>query len=242
MPRPLRIILPGQPHHVVQRGHSRHPVFFGDGDYQTFRQSLKESAQRYGCSIHAYVLMTNHYHLLVSPPEAQALPAMIQMLGRLYVRHVNRAYDRSGTLWEGRYKTSLIDADDYLFACMRYIENNPVRAKMTARPEDYPGSSHRRTAFGEADDLVLSHRLYVALGEAPAERARAYRDLFARSGCDEETIATIRKAANGGWVIGDEAFRDKIEATIHRRLAPLPRGGDRKSAEFRDRHKKVRQG
>lgn len=189
---------------MVQRGHSRGPVFFGEDDYHVFLHCLKATSGRYGCSIHAYVLMTNHYHLLVSPPEARALPAMIQALGRLYVRHVNGRYGRSGTLWEGRYKASLVDAEDYLFTCMRYIENNPVRARMVRTPQDYPWSSHGRNAFSQADGLILSHRIYVALGDCPQERAQEYRALFPIM--DEEDHALIRAAERGGWVIGKDLF------------------------------------
>lgn len=189
---------------------------------------MKEGAARYGVGVHAYVLMTNHYHILASPADEGAIPAMIQMLGRLYVRYINKKYGRSGTLWEGRYKTSLIDADDYLFSCMRYIENNPVRARMTRKPGTYPWSSYGRNAEGGPDPLVQSHTLYTGLAKTPQGRSVAYGRLFDMQDNPEEDEDMIRKATQSGWVAGGEAFRERVSRKTKQRAGPLPRGGDRR--------------
>lgn len=224
MARRPRLILEGQAHHIVQRGHNRDPVFFDETDYETYREALGGAASRYGCSIHAYCLMTNHVHLLVTPQTAIGLSRMMQMTGRLYVRAVNKKYNRSGTLWEDRFKASLIDSEHYLLTCMRYIELNPVRARMTQRPEDYPWSSFRRNACGEPDAIVISAAEYVARGPDSAGRQESYRALFGQA-LGEDTVAAIRKAAEGSWVLGNDIFREKIERVTRKPTAPRPRFG-----------------
>ena len=154
MPRPLRIDFPGIPQHVIQRGNDRQPCFFDDADYLCYRSELRDMARREGCAVHAYVLMTNHVHLLLTPLQPGAVARTMQSLGRRYVRYINATYGRTGTLWEGRYKASLVGDGDYLLRCHRYIELNPLRAGMVADPCDYRWSSHRALAFGEADPLM----------------------------------------------------------------------------------------
>ena len=172
MARLGRYFLPDQPLPVIQRGNNRAPIFFGDDDYERYRTWLGEAAAAYGCAIHAYVLMTNHVHLLVTPREDESLPRTMQSLGRRYVRHVNTRYRRSGTLWEGRYRAAPIDSEAYFLACCRYIELKPVRAGMVGHARDYPWSSWRAQALGAGDPLVTPHALYRALGRSAAERQK----------------------------------------------------------------------
>jgi len=223
MARLGRYFLPDQPLHVIQRGNNRQAIFFAAEDYARYRDWLAEAAARAGCAIHAYVLMTNHVHLLATPARADSLPRMMQLLGRRYVRHVNAAYRRSGTLWEGRYRAAPIDSEAYFLACCRYIELNPVRAGMVRRPRDYKWSSYRAQALGAADALVVAHPLYRALGRNAAERQAEYRALF-RGGLDDAFVAALRHATNGGWALGDERFKREIATALGRRVAPLPLG------------------
>lgn len=228
MARLGRYFLAGQPLHVIQRGNNRQAIFFAEEDYRLYREWLAEAAAEYGCAIHAYVLMTNHVHLLVTPATAESLPRAVQSLGRRYVRHVNAARERTGTLWEGRYRAAPIDSEAHLLACCRYIELNPVRARMVRHPRDYPWSSYRAQAQGAADPLVESHDLYRRLGRSAAARQEAYRALF-RIPLETGFIDDLRAATNGGWALGTEAFQRRIAKAAGRRAAPLPRGRPRKS-------------
>lgn len=223
MPRLGRYFLRDQPLHVIQRGNNRSAIFFCEEDYQRYRGWLGEAAAEYGCAIHAYVLMTNHVHLLVTPRRAESLPRAMQSLGRRYVRHINRAYRRTGTLWEGRYRAAPIDSEAYFLACCRYIEMNPVRAGMAAHPRDYPWSSWRAHALGAADALVSEHELYRALGRSPAERQKEYRALF-RQALETGFVDALRQTTNGGWALGDRRFQREIAKAARRRAAPLPKG------------------
>ncbi|MDE2229159.1 MAG: transposase [Alphaproteobacteria bacterium] len=223
MARLGRYFLPGQPLHVIQRGNNRDAIFFCDADYVRYRDWLAEAAGEYGCTIHAYALMTNHVHLLATPTRTDSLPRTMQSLGRRYVRHVNAAYRRTGTLWEGRYRAAPIDSDAYFLACCRYIELNPVRAGMVARPRDYPWSSWRAHALGADDALAREHPLYRALGRTAAERQQAYGALFRRP-LDAAFVDELRAATNGGWALGSERFKRQIAEAMRRRVAPLPRG------------------
>jgi putative transposase len=223
MARIGRYFLPDQPLHVIQRGNDRQAVFFADADYRRYLDWLGEAAAAAGCAIHAYVLMTNHVHLLATPDAAAGVPAMMQALGRRYVRHVNRTYRRTGTLWEGRYRATAIDSEAYLLARQRYIELNPVRARMAADAAGYRWSSHAANAAGAADALVQPHPLYLALGATAATRQAAYRALFDVA-LDDGFVADLRAATNGGWALGCERFRRQIAAALGRRVTPLPRG------------------
>ena len=227
MARLGRYFLPDQPLHVIQRGNNREAVFFCDEDHERYRAWLAEAAARHGCAIHAYVLMTNHVHLLATPRSAESLPRLMQSLGRRYVRSVNAAYRRTGTLWEGRYRAAPIDSEAYFLACCRYIELNPVRAQMAAHPGDYPWSSWRAHALGAVDPLAADHPLYRALGRTATARQEAYRALF-DAAFDQSFIADLRAATNGGWALGDERFQRQIARALRRRVAPLPKGRPRK--------------
>jgi len=171
--------MPGQPQHVIQRGNNRAAIFRAEGDYRFYLEKLRVAAEKHDCDIHGYVLMTNHVHLLVTPHDEIGIGKMIQMLGRYYVQYFNRRYKRTGTLWEGRYRATLIDSEQYLLTCLRYIELNPVRARGLAdRPGDYPWSSYQHNALGKPDPLLTPHLQYQRLGATAGERRGAYRQLF----------------------------------------------------------------
>lgn len=226
MPRLGRYFLPDQPQHVIQRGNDRQAVFFADEDREAYLGWLLAAAKKDGCRIHAYVLMTNHVHLLATPVRADSLPRMMQSLGRRYVRYLNDERRRTGTLWEGRYRAAPIDSEAYLLACSRYIELNPVRARMVRHPRDHRWSSYRANALGAADALVSPHPLYLTLGRTAAERQESYRALF-RERLDEDFIEDLRSATNGGWALGDDAFKRRVAKGAKRRAEPLPRGRPR---------------
>jgi putative transposase len=233
MARLPRFVLPGHPQHVIIRGNNREPIFHADDDYRFYLEKLKQACDKHQCDVHAYVLMTNHIHLLITPHTGNGLSKTIQTLGRYYVQYFNHTYQRTGTLWEGRYKATLIDTETYALSCYRYIELNPVRARdMVDHPSEYPWSSYRHNAMGQYDELLVHHELYEALGRNDEERTKAYRALF-RAQIPKRTLDEIREATNKAWVLGSAHFIDKINAQLNRPASPRPRGGDRKSAEYR---------
>jgi len=215
MPRKPRFNLLGIPQHVIQRGNNREPCFYAEEDYRRYLNDLHESAVKFKCKVHAYVLMTNHVHLLVTPMADYGVSQMMQALGRRYVYYINRTYKRTGTLWEGRYKSSLIDSDHYLFTCMRYIELNPVRASMVDHPGEYKWSSYHANAQGVVDELVEEHPVYRDLDTNIDVRQSAYRELF-RHHIDNDTIHQIRESLNHELVLGRSYFKDKIEEFTQR--------------------------
>jgi putative transposase len=231
MPRPTRFDAPGIPQHVIQRGNDRQPCFFTDTDYLHYRSDLREIAMHEGCAMHAYVLMTNHVHLLVTPATAGAISRMMQSLGRRYVRYINDRYHRTGTLWEGRYKACLVEDGDHLMRCHRYIELNPLRAAMVTDPADYPWSSHRCNAFGEHDPLVSQHADYLSLSTDPLERRRAYRDLV-MSTVDPDELDAIRQHVQRQHAYGSNRFRVAIEAQLGRPAGPRKIGRPRKADQL----------
>jgi len=230
MPRKPRFYLPDVPVHVVQRGHNREPVFFHDDDYHAYLGWMKEGAAEHGCRLHAYVLMTNHIHLLVTPKHKQSINYMMQSIGRHYVPYINHSYGRSGTLWEGRYKGSLVDAEDYLLTCMRYIELNPVRADMVAHPREYRYSSYRANAEGRRSELVSPHPLYLALSTDEGERRQRYRALF-QAHIDEATLSAIRATSQTGTPLGKERFKEHIEQALQVRVGHSRRGRPARAIE-----------
>jgi putative transposase len=207
MPRARRIVVPSTPLHIVQRGNNRTTMFHSTQERGYYRMAVLEASRRYGCAIHAYVLMSNHVHLLVTPADEGGPAAMMQFLGKRYVPWFNRRHGRTGTLFEGRFRSSLVDSARYLFACSRYIELNPVRAGMVARPADYWWSSHRHNALGIADPIVTPHALYDVLAPTPSERAATYRKLFRVRVEVEElmTYAAVRLAIRRGVPVGGAA-------------------------------------
>jgi putative transposase len=232
MARLPRFVLPGHPQHIIIRGNNREPVFMAEEDYRFFLDKLTDAAEKHQCDIHAYVLMTNHIHLLATPHKVDGISKMMQMLGRYYVQYFNYTYKRSGTLWEGRYKASLIDSDAYALLCYRYIELNPVRADMVNHPSEYPWSSYRANALGRYDALVTPQTMYYALGQDETTRQEQYRSLFTTQ-VDEMSLAQMREATNRAWVLGSEHFKQKIASQLNRRTDMLSKGGDRRSDEFK---------
>jgi len=209
--------------HLVQRGINREPCLFAEEDYHCYLHWLQKPAADWGCAIHAYVLMTNHVHLLITAERADGPAKLMQSVGRRYVQYINRAYKRSGSLWEGRYKSSAVQAEAYLLACMRYIELNPVRAGMVADPGQYRWSSYRRNGLGQGDERLTSHPLYDSLGREAGERLTAYRALF-RSALDDAAIGDIRLALAQSQPLGDERFAESVCAKVGVRRTQATRG------------------
>lgn len=226
MARLPRLDLPGIPQHIVQRGNDRQPCFADNDDYLRYRQELREATDKYACALHAYVLMTNHVHLLVTPDAPGGASRMMQAIGRRYVGTFNARYRRTGTLWEGRFKSALVDSHTYLLTCYRYIELNPVRAGMVRLPDDYRWSSHRCNAFGEPDPGITPHLRYLSLGADPASRQAAYRDLF-NDTLDPADADALRDHTRQNKACGNDRFRSRIEALIGRSMEIRPRGRPR---------------
>ena len=231
MARLPRLYLPGCAQHVIQRGNNREACFYDVADYKAYLSFLNESAVQYQVSIHAFVLMTNHVHLLVTPSSEQGISRMMQAQGRKYVRYFNYTYKRTGTLWEGRFKSTLVDTNSYLLTVYRYIELNPVRANMVVHAAEYPWSSYQGNALGKPIQLLTPHELYSQLGKTNQERQSAYRALF-RGRIPDRELSVIREATNKSWALGDNHFKAQVEAKTGHRSQPFRRGGDRKSASF----------
>ena len=201
MPRPPRCVLPGHTLHVIQRGNNRGPCFVDDEDRERYLAALLQASERARCAVHAYALMSNHTHLLVTAADAFAPARMMQSLGRKYVRYFNDRHGRTGTLWEGRYRSGLIDSERYFLQCSRYIEMNPVRAGIVNEAGAYRWSSFRSNAQGKFDALVRRHPVYLALGRGAAARRDAYRALF-DTPLEWTLLDAIRRATNRGVVLG----------------------------------------
>lgn len=229
MPRKPRFYLPGLPVHAVQRGHSREAVFYEDADYRAYLDWLREGAERYKCAIHAYVLMTNHVHVLATPSDGEGISRMMQYVGRRYVPYINYQYGTSGSLWEGRYKASLVQEESYLLACMRYIELNPVRANMVNHPREYRWSSYRANGEGREDSMVTSHKVYVSLGRSADQRKEAYRALF-KAHIDDDELNQIRAAWQTGTPLGNDHFKVQVEAKLKTKVGQSRRGRPSKKA------------
>ncbi len=223
MPRRPRLQLAEVPLHIVQRGINREPCFFAEEDYHCYLHWLEEAARDCGCAIHAYVLMTNHVHLLLTPAENGSPARLMQSLGRRYVQYVNRFYRRTGSLWEGRYKSSLVQAESYLLACYRYIELNPVRAGMVSDPGQYRWSSYRANGLGQLDARLTPHTLYLAQGRDTDERTDVYRSLF-RPHLDAEAAVDIRQALQLGMPVGQGRFAELVCAMAGVRFNSGKRG------------------
>lgn len=232
MPRLPRLNLQGVPQHVVQRGNNRQVCFFIEQDYTVYLDKLKYYAKQYQVDVHAYVLMTNHVHLLMTPNTDKGVSQLMQSLGRYYVRYINQTHKRTGTLWEGRYKSTLVDSEAYLLLVSRYIELNPVRANMVEHPAEYPWSSYHANALDKVIELVSPHPLYQRLGSNDKTRKANYQLLF-KHHIPALSLKGIRDATNKAWVLGSEQFKQQIEAQTGRRASPKPRGGDRKSKDYK---------
>jgi putative transposase len=227
MARLPRLTAPGLPHHLIQRGNNRQSIFVDEADCVSYLRELAELADGHGLAIHAYVLMPNHVHLLATPAERETLPRVMQALGRRYVRRFNDRHGRTGTLWEGRYRSTLIEIDRYLLACMRYVEMNPVRAGLVNEPGHYRWSSHAHHVGLRVDPLITEHAVYWALGNTPFERQVAYRRLF-EGGQEAGEVEAIRYATHRGWALGQDAFVESVSQNAGRRAAPRQAGRPRK--------------
>jgi putative transposase len=232
MARLPRFVLPGYPQHVIQRGNNRQRILYEEGDYWFIWEKLRAAAEKFRCDIHAYVLMPDHFHLLLTPWQEDGIGKLMQYVGRYYVQYFNRRYERMGTLWEGRYRATLVDPRSYLLPCSRYVELNPVRAGLVAEPADYGWSSYAANAEGQEDGLVTAHPEYRKLGRSHKARQAAYRESFDQP-LDDDLLGRIRAATNKAWVLGDDAFCRSVESKLNRRPTPRPRGGDRRSASYR---------
>lgn len=234
MARLPRYVIPGQPQHIIQRGNNRQAIFAAEADFQFFRDALVDAAGKHGLAIHAYVWMTNHIHLLATPEHEDSISKVFQSVGRKYVQYFNYTYKRSGTLWEGRYRATVVDSERYLLTVMRYIELNPVRADMVAHPRDYAWSSYRANAQGEVGlnlDWVTPHREYRRLGKSPAERQEVYRQLF-RASIPKDDLQAIRDCTHKGWALGRGRFIKKVETLTQRRAASKGVGRPRKDGRI----------
>ena len=208
---------------MIQRGNNRQPIFAGNTDYQRFLGVLEEGAKRFEVALHAYVLMSNHFHLLATPQTEDGLPKMMQAVGRSYVRYFNDAQGRSGTLWEGRYNSNVIQADRYLLACMAYIDLNPVRAGLVSAPSDYLWSSHLHYLGARMDRLITPHSLYWELGNTPFAREAAYADLV-QAGVNPVQQAALTDATLRGWALGESDFVADLQKQTTRRVAKTSAG------------------
>ena len=221
MTRLPRFTIPGVPQHVIQRGNNKATIFVSTHDYLFFRECMLSAIRRFACQIHAYVFMTNHVHFLMSPNRSGAIGRVMQSVGGRYAKYVNDRYGRTGTLWEGRYRATVINSDEYLFSCYRYIEENPVRAAIVTEPGEYRWSSYSANALGASDSLVTAHERYVALGDTPGSRQEAYGSFF-RVLMQPSTISALRDSTNYGWALGDTEFQSELTRT-DRRAAPVRR-------------------
>ncbi len=228
MSRLPRLVAPGLPHHLIQRGNNRQAIFVDATDCGRFVGDLARLAGEHGLAIHAYVLMPNHVHLLATPASRESMSRVMQALGRCYVRWFNARHGRTGTLWEGRYRSTVVETDRYLLACMRYLDMNPVRSGLVDDPGAYRWSSHRHYLGLAVDALVTEHPAYWALGNTPFERQMAYRRMFDATPPAGE-IDAIRAATQRGWALGEGDFLRDVESAGGRRARPLRSGRPRKT-------------
>ncbi|TWX72898.1 transposase [Colwellia sp. C1TZA3] len=233
MARLPRLNLPNIPQHVVQRGNNRQLCFFAEQDYKIYFDKLNFYAQKFQVKVHAYVLMTNHVHLLLTPVTEKGVSQLMQSLGRYYVRYINHTYCRTGTLWEGRYKSTLVDSENYFLVVSRYIELNPVRANIVLVPSAYLWSSFHHNALGKTSRLITPHYCYQMLGVNSELRQQAYHALFHQH-ISPKNFIEIQQATNKAWVLGSKRFKAQIEQQTGRRASPLARGGDKKSFIYQE--------
>ncbi|MFN5498389.1 MAG: REP-associated tyrosine transposase [Burkholderiales bacterium] len=223
MARQPRLALPGYPHHVIQRGNNRQPIVLDEADRRMLYSLWLEESQRHKVAVNAYVLLDNHFHMLLTPPSDEAMSLMMQSVGRTYVRYFNKRHNRSGTLWEGRYKSSLIDSEGYLLTCMAYIDLNPVRAGLAESAEDFSWSSYKHLAGQSIDKLVTPHALYWGLGNTPFAREAAYAE-FVAGGLSVATQKALTESALKGRVVGRPDFLTSLEKNTQRQILPQKAG------------------
>lgn len=217
MARLPRLTLAGYPHHVIQRGNNRQAIFASTADYQTLLDLLAENAKKFDVDLHAYVLMDNHFHLLATPSTESALPQMMQAVGRRYVQYFNRRHGRSGTLWEGRYRSTVLQPERYLLPCMVYMDLNPVRAGRVEHAADYRWSSHAHWLGVRNDRLLTPHAQFWELGNTPFAREAAYAELV-QTGLGSQEQAALTASALSGWALGDSDFIHQLQKHTSRRV------------------------
>ena len=223
MARLPRLTVAGLVHHVIQRGNNGQPICSQPADFQFLSDLLFENARKFQVAVHAYVLMENHFHLLATPTDTTGLAQLLQSIGRSYVRYYNRASGRSGTLWEGRYRSTIVQAEKYLLPCMVYIDLNPVRAGQVASAADYPWSSHRHYIGRKTDRILTPHALYWGLGNTPFAREAHYGELIQAGGNIQQQV-TLTDATLKGWALGDADFLNEVQKATGRRLSKLSAG------------------
>ncbi|QJI32080.1 transposase [Pseudomonas sp. ADAK18] len=219
MPRRPRVLLPGVPLHIIQRGNNRSVCFYSEDDYIFYIKNLAELAGVHGCEVHAWCLMTNHVHLLLTPSCISGAGLLMKGLGQRYVQYINRTYQRTGTLWEGRFRSCIVQQEEYVLACYRYIELNPVRAGMVDHPAEYRWTSYRENAQGESSSFIKPHAIYNELGCDVSRRTEAYRALF-KGPLAPALIDQIRTSTNGNYVLGGSKFALEIAQALGKRVAP----------------------
>jgi putative transposase len=235
MARLARLYVPEQPQHVILRGLDQQPAFVDDQDYELFIECLRTASRDHQLAIHAYALMPGAVHLLVTPRDEASLPKAMQAVGRRYVAHFNRRYARRGTLWEGRYRATVIEGEKYFLLASRVVEMAPIRAQLAATPQDYKWSSYRHHIGLTLDSLITDHTLYWSLGNTPFERQRVYTDLCEQP-LDEREATQLLQATLKGWVLGSDTYREWAGRAANRRVSPLPRGRPRKVRETPQTH------
>jgi putative transposase len=223
MARQPRLALPGYPHHVIQRGNNRQSIVLDETDRKMLYSLWLEASQRHKVAVNAYVLLDNHFHMLLTPPSEEAMSLMMQSVGRSYVRYFNKRHNRSGTLWEGRYKSSLVDSEAYLLTCMAYIDLNPVRAGLVELAEHFNWSSYRHLMGQKIDKLVTPHALYWGLGNTPFSREAAYAQ-FVASGLSASVQKDLTESALKGRVVGRPEFLQSLQKTTQRQILPQKAG------------------
>jgi putative transposase len=233
MARLPRLVVPNQLHHVVQIGNNRQPIFRDPEDRLAFLAWLREAARQFKVAVHSYVLMPDHLHLLVTPADGLGLGRMMQWIGRHYVPYFNTKYGRTGTLWQGRYRATVIESEPYFLICTRYIETNPVRAGLVSQPSEYPWSSYAHHAGIKPDPLITGHSLYWALGNTPFDREASYRVLMDQ-GVAQKDIAAITEATLKGWPLGSESFKTLLAKQTNRRVLPAKRGRPQKQGPLNE--------
>ena len=223
MARLPRLTLPGYPHHVILRGNNRQLIFKDNSDREILLGLLVGGCQKHGVDLHAFVLMDNHLHLLLTPQADKALSKMMQDLGRDYVRYFNKKHTRTGTLWEGRFRSALIQTDRYFLSCMVYIDLNPVRAGMVAQALDHPWSSHAHYTGARQDSWLVPHDVYWALGNTPFAREKAYAELV-QAGIEESKKQALTSSVLGGWALGEDTFTQNLQPLSKRRVSKSKAG------------------
>lgn len=236
MARLARFVLPHHPQHITLKSINKMTLFQKDEDFQCYLTLLKEGAEKHSVAVHAYALMPSEIHLLLTPSTEQGVSKLMQMLGRYYVQHFNKSYDRSGTLWEGRYRGNLVDPEHYLLKVCRFMELLPVEAGLVKSPADYPWTSYAENAGDTWFDIVTPHQEYKNLSDRPEQQGQIYQ-LLHQSGLNEEEIQRIRNSSLKGWVLGDADYLAEIEKLTQRQVSPKPKGGDRRSDKYRERER-----